>query len=386
MVKRRAPEPSLPMPFREGVHLNIPPNVYFEAQAIGSSDLKTLYWQPESWWLSSWANTRRRASKWKPSTRRSHFELGDALHTLVLEGEEAFRRRIAVEPDPDRSGWITTPLELKRALRERGVEVSGAAGPELEKLARRHNLAWLYLPTARQHFEAAKRAGRPSLTEEQAAQVRFTARLILDHPELGPALNGAGGLSEVAVFWRREEDPDTLMRAKFDRIRPGRLLDLKSLSNWRGKDRDGAIRDTIEQNEYGLQRRLYQGEAFARFQEFVKAGQVFYWGDDGEPARARGEDLNLLERIAEKPATWVWVFAQFRNESPGSERAAGVASRWLKPEGRMWDEAGQKIEEALENFRRLRATFGMGREWSFIDETKELIDSDIRSRLKQEIR
>lgn len=385
MGKRRNAEHGLPLPIAEGVHLCIPPNVYFEAQAIGSSDLKTLYWQPESWWLQSWANLRRRG-KFKGTARKSHFELGDALHTLVLEGEDVFSRRYVLEPDEEDGKWIRTPQDAKRVLQDKGVDTAGVYGPDLERLARRHGLANHYWKIAAAEFDRAQKSGRPSLTEDQAARVRFTAHLITSHPELGPALCGPGGLSEVAVFWRRPEDPDTLMRAKFDRLRPGRMLDLKSLSNWRGKDRDGAIRDTIEQNEYGIQRRLYQGEAFAAFQEAVRDGRIYFWAEDGEPARPRAADRELLEAIAAKPTTWVWVFAQLRNEAAGNERAAGVASRWLKPEGRIWEEAGQKIEEALENFRRLRGEFGLSQEWAFIDETKELIDSDIRSRTKQEIR
>lgn len=384
-MAKRSPPPSLPMPISEGVHLNIPPNVYFEAHAIGSSDLKTLYWQPESWWYSSWANARRR-TRLKSSARKSHFELGDALHTLVLEGEEVYRRRFVLEPDEDAGHWIRSPQELKRELREMGVDVAGAYGPALEKLARRAGLANRYWETAWASYEAAQRAGRPSLTEDQDMRVRATARLITTHPELGPALYGPGGLSEVAVFWRRESDPDTLMRAKFDRIRVGRILDVKTLSNWRGKDRDGAIRDTIEQNEYGIQRRLYQGEAFPELVRFVREGKVYFWADDGEPARPHKEDRELLERIAEKPTVWAWVFAQLRQDAAGQERAPGVAARWVKAEGRMWTEAGEKIEEALENFRRLRAEFGTGREWVFVDETKELIDSDIRSRRKEELK
>lgn len=383
MSKRPAP-PSLPMPVREGVHLCIPPNVYFEAQAIGSSDLKTLYWTPESWWYSSWANQRRRVKM--RSARSAHFELGEALHTLVLEGEEAYRRRFTLEPDPDDPNWIRTPQELKRALREMGKDVAGAYGAELEKLARRAGLANRYWATAWANFERAQNAGRPSLTEDQDMRVRATARLITTHPELGPALCGPGGLSEVAVFWRRESDPDTLMRAKFDRLRPGRMFDVKTLSNWRGKDRDGAIKDTIEANEYGIQRRLYQGEAFDALRQAVTDGRVYFWAEDGEPARVHNADRELLEKIAERPATWVWVFAQLRDDAAGKERAPGVAARWVRPEGRMWEEAGQKIEEALENYRRLRAEFGAGREWVFIDETKELIDSDIRSRVKQELK
>ena len=246
MGKRRNAEPGLPLPIAEGVHLCIPPNVYFEAQAIGSSDLKTLYWQPESWWLQSWANLRRRG-KFKGTARKSHFELGDALHTLVLEGEDVFSRRYVLEPDEEDGKWIRTPQDAKRVLQDKGVDTAGVYGPDLERLARRHGLANHYWKIAAAEFDRAQKAGRPSLTEDQAARVRFTAHLITSHPELGPALCGPGGLSEVAVFWHRPEDPDTLMRAKFDRLRPGRMLDLKSLSNWRGKDRDGAIRDTIEQ-------------------------------------------------------------------------------------------------------------------------------------------
>ena len=64
-------------------------------------------------------------------------ELGDALHTLVLEGEDVFSRRYVLEPDEEDGKWIRTPQDAKRVLQDKGVDTAGVYGPDLERLARR---------------------------------------------------------------------------------------------------------------------------------------------------------------------------------------------------------------------------------------------------------
>lgn len=371
---------NLQMP--EGVHLDISDDAYFGARAIGSSDLKTLYWQPESWWFQSYLNPRRRMRV--KAFRKQALDLGTALHDLVLLGEEAYQARFIFEPDEESGHWLMTPLEVKAELRKMGKNVDQVYGWKLNEMAKRAGLGPRVWEVAWTTFANAKKAGDPYLTEDEDMRVRHTARLLLGHPELKDAFRGKG-LSEVAVFWRRPEDPDTLLRAKFDRIALQRMFDLKSLGNWRGRDIDGAIEQSIQDQDYGIQRRFYH-EAFLKLIEFVLEGRVHAWAPDGGSRPVIKQDREILSAIAAGgPATWVWVFVQLRNDTVGQERAPMIIPRWHRPEGRIWNEGGVKIQVALESYRRLRAEFGLDQPWAKIDEAKELTDSDVRSRVKREI-
>lgn len=384
MKRKPADQASLNLQMPEGVHIGIPDEAYFNASAIGSTDLKTLYWQPESWWYASHLNLRRR-QKLK-SARKAALDLGTALHDLVLLGEDAYKARFTFEPDADDPRWIMTPVQLKKILRDQGVNVAGVLGKNLDALARKHGLAPRVWWMAWASFESVKRAGKPYLTEDEDMRIRHTARLVLNDPEVGQVFRDPAGMSEVAVFWRRPEDPDTLLRAKFDRIALQRMFDLKSLGNWRGRDIDGAVADAIETQDYGIQRRFYD-EAFRKLIEFVAEGRIHGWTDDGQTTFKPGKEARAtLEAIAAGgPATWVWVFVQLRNDNYGQERAPMCVVRWHRPEGVIWNEAGEKIETALANYRRLRSAFGLGNPWTLIDQAKELKDSDIRSRKKREL-
>lgn len=367
----------------EGVHLDMPDEAYFGARAIGSSDLKRLYWQPESWWYASFLNPRRRMRV--KNFRKQALDLGTALHDLVLLGEDAYRERFVFEPDADHPHWLTTPLEVKAELRKMGKNVDQVYGWKLNDMAKRAGLGPRVWDIAWTTFDQAKKAGSPYMTEDEDMRVRHTARLILEHKELGHAMRGPTGLSEVAVFWRRPEDPDTLLRAKFDRLDLQRMFDLKSLGNWRGRDIDAAIADAIEQNDYGIQRAFYD-EAFRYLVEFILAGNLHAWAPDGGSRPVGKTDRDKLRAIADAgPAVWVWIFVQLRNDTVGQERAPMIEPRWHRPEGRIWAEGKAKVEDALASYRRLRDAFGVDQPWARIGNTLELKDSDIRSRTKREL-
>lgn len=368
------------MPMREGVHLRLPRERFDDAGALGAEDLRILYWQPQSWWAQSPHNPDRRVKL--ASARRAAMDLGHALRTLVVEGAEAYRAAFAFQPDEDRSGWIRTPVELKRALADLGENVRGVWGDDLYRLARKRGIANRVWDMAWSRFESARRT-RPLLSEDDDRRVRFTADLIANHKDLGQVMRG--GLSDVSVLWRREEDPDTLLRFRFDVLRVQRIFHLNQIGNWRGRNIDAAIADAIEQSEFGIQHRLGV-EAFEAFRRFVRAGQTFIYADDGEFAFLTDEDRSLLKQISQAgDPLWIWVFVQLRNDVFGQERAAVVAPRGHFPEGRLWDEAGEKINAALDSFRRLRAEHTLARPWSLVDDLKELVDADVRSRMKKEL-
>jgi hypothetical protein len=378
-MSRRADQPSLTLPMREGVHLHLPRDRYDEARAIGADDLKVLYWQPQSWWFQSDYNARRRVKL--KSARRAALDLRDALRSLVLGGEGAYRDRFAFQPDEDSPHWIKTPVDLKKALADMGVDVRGVWGEKLFALARKKGIANRVWDIAWSAFESSRRI-KPHLSEADDMRVRDTAALIDQHDDLGPAMRG--GLSEVSVFWRREDDPDTLLRARFDKLRVKRIYSLELIGNWRGRDIDAAIGDAIDQADHGVERRL-AAEAFDAFCRFVNDGKIFVYADDGQPAFLLGEARALLKQIADAGAAeWFWIFVQLRNDAFGHERAPAIVPRFHLPAGRIWNDAGLKIEAALDAYRKLRGEFSLERPWALVDDVKELVDADVRSRLKKE--
>jgi hypothetical protein len=376
-------QPDLPLQVAEGCHLHMPESVYFGARALGSSDLKALYWDAASWWAASVHNPNRRQPQ--RMTRAVGKDMGSGLHTLVLEGEDAYTSRFVVEPDSQSNRYARTRQAIIKLLAERGIKIARGDFDmgRLYAHVRRAGIGHLVWDVAYADYEKAKREGRTIITTDEDRRLRYTAHLISRHKELGAAFQG--GLSEVSVFWRRPEDPATLLRARFDYLRVRRMYDLKSLGNWSGRDIGAAVARAIEDHDYGIQRRLY-AEAWERMAEFVAAGQVHAWAPDGGGSPVRAEERGFLERIAAAGAPeWVWVFVQMPVDDIGHERGAIVAPRWHAPQGRLWDESGRKIEQALDDYRRFRDDRGLAQPWAWVDGLKELTDADLRVRTKKEI-
>lgn len=380
-ARRKTAEPeqaALPMPVAEGVHLSMPESAYFSAGALGSTDIKTLYWDAPTWWAASRFNLDRREPE--RMTRSVAKNLGTGLHSLVIEGEAAYTTKFVVEPDAASNRYAKTRKAMIDLLAEKGIRVPRGEFDmgRLYGLIRREGLGHLVWHTAYGDYEKARGEGREHITTDEDRRLRFTASLIRKHPQVGPAFQG--GLGEVSVFWRRPEDPATLMRARIDYLRVRRMLDLKTIGNWRGRDIDGAIRQAIEDFDYDIQRRLYV-EAFEQLVQFVAEGRVFAWGDN-----IRAEDRELLTRIAAGGMPeWIWVFVQLRVDDIGRERAAIVAPRFHRAEGRIWDQAGEKIEAGLSAYRSFRDSIGLHRPWSVVEDAKQLVDEDIRTRTKKEM-
>lgn len=373
----------LNLPVLEGCHLNMPDSAYFAVDALGSTDMKALYWDAPSWWAQSRWNRNRKITR--GAARRSGKDLGTALHVLVIQGVEVYEAAYTIEPDDARSDWLRTRDEIRAALREKGVEIPKGMFDDaaINRLVRRHGIAHKVFDVARLDYEAARRAGRLHVTEDEDRRLRYTAALIHEDPALGPAFKG--GLGEVAVFWRREDDPSILFRAKFDYIRRRRIFDLKKIGNSRGRDPDTAIRIAIDEYDYDIQRRLYP-EAWERMAEFVASGQVHAWAADGERARVLGHERETLEDIvAAGTPEWCWVFVQLPVDDVGQERGAVVAPRFHLPEGRFWDAGGRKIASALSNYRKFRDELGFDRPWRVVQEAYVLTDDDIRGRERREI-
>jgi hypothetical protein len=378
-----SPQGQLPLQLPEGVHLRLPARMYEEAHAIGADDLRLLYWDPTSWWAQSEHNPHRHAPR--RLARRYQRNTTDALRILVTQGDEAYAAAFTIEPDDARSDLARTRDEIRTLLRGKGVEIPKGdfSDRTMWGLVRKHGLSHRVFEVARADYEAARRAGRRNLSEHDDRRLRETARMIRAHGDLGPALTG--GVFEATVLWRREEDPGALLCARFDYLRRRRIYDLQRVTTTGARDIDGAIRRTIEENDLEISRRLLP-EAWERMADFLAEGQVYAWDESGERAAVLSADRDLLKSYVDAGAPeFVWIFVQLPVDEIGAEKGVVVAPRWHRPEGRIWEAGAEKIDAALEAYRAFRGRFALARQWAVIDDTKELVDADIRTRLKREM-
>lgn len=360
-----------------GLYLNLPEEIYFGQNALGSSDLKTLLRAPADWWYGSRHNPDREEAD--DSKARI---LGRALHALMLEGTQAYEGRISVEPDPrDYPDLAKTTEDIKTLLTEAGVEFKAKDNKgELVRLAVEAGFGdrvWDHI-TAK-HVENVQLFGKMPLSSAQDRALRHMAGLVEKEPTIGSALRQ--GIPEASVFFEDPAWPGILFRARLDTTAPSMTIDLKTLSNWKGRSIPDMARRQIEEFEYDIQRRFYD-DARQWMRRFIVSGDIHVWHESCEPGEFYDvealdmETINLLAEIANTNTwNWVWLFYQMRDDK--AHKAPVVIPRWHAPEGEVYEEAGRKIVRALENYNDFVNRFGFEQPWCHIEETLELEDSDL---------
>lgn len=370
--KPKAAQAPLPLAINEGVHLNLPDEIYFEQHALGSSDFHVLDKDTPSWWYGSAFNPERRDQR----RRNRALVFGSALHALLLEGENTYARRFIVAPDAEKS-FAESRKEILELLAKRGARVpAGKDSFDWGKLlgaVREAGVSHLVRQTAQAEYEAAKRAGFQTITEDEDRRLRRMAYHIGQHHDLGPSLKK--GFSEVSVFWRPENRPHILLRARFDKLLTGFTIDLKTFSNPRDDSPEDATLHAITNNGYDIQAEHYR-DARVQFARFVKEGAVYAWSvEQGQLQRATvlARQKTDLKEIAEfADWVWVWIFYQVQNDDAGSERAPVVVPWHTKPSGEMFENARAAIDRALDNYTAWVERAGLSQPWAEIHPIRQL--------------
>ncbi|MEM1088153.1 MAG: PD-(D/E)XK nuclease-like domain-containing protein [Pseudomonadota bacterium] len=368
------------MTLQPGLYLDLPEDVYFHQDSLGSSDLKKLLRAPADWWYSSRHNPDREQAD--DSNARI---LGRALHALMLEGVQAYEARFAVEPDPrDYPGICKTTDEIKAMLKQCDIHVpSKGVKSDYVQIAvdnRLGNRVWDHL--IRHHVQDVEVFGKTPIKAAQDRALRSMADIVENEPSVAGGLQS--GIPEVSVFFERESHPGLLFRARFDSLSPNMTMDLKTLSNWKNRTVADMARRQIEEFEYDIQRRFYD-EAREAARQFITQDKVFLCGH-GPDGRSIDflEGLDVLEpRIAKTLRqiadtdlwVWVWLFYQMRDDKAG--KAPVCVPRFHLPEGEVWDEAGKKIDRALEHYQDFMSRFGPDNPWCHIEPALELEDADL---------
>ncbi|MEL6323784.1 MAG: hypothetical protein AAFQ84_06100 [Pseudomonadota bacterium] len=343
---------------RPGVYLNLPEDVYFSVDALGSSDLKTLYRDPSSWWYGS----RHNPDRVEPERER-YLNIGSALHALLLEGENAYRGRFCIEPQPS-PDLAKTVGDITALLTGAGVEIPNKAlKGELVKLAGDNGLGDRVWDYVRGDFLFQQTRGKIPLTAREDRAIRQMAALIELHPEIGESLRGA--LREVSVFWR---DGDVMLRARFDGLTPAWIADIKSISGWQGRTLAHMVARQIVEMDYMLQRAHYE-VARREMRGFILEGHV-HGADD--------QQADILREIAARDTwRWVWIFQRVRDDAQKRPKSPIVVPRFHDPVGEAFDMQFERIQQALTNYRSYRDTVGFDTPWMEALPVEEITDEDL---------
>lgn len=345
-----------------GIHLGLPEDDYFAARALGSSDLKKLAADPLDWWAGSNLNPDRFDAPVRTSDADT-LTLGKAVHCIVLEGEDAFDGQFCVKPDRDSSPSKRDIAGMRRHLSAKGVTTHVyITAPEAQTLCRQHGIR--LFEDLEEVFKINHGQGNKTpITQHQYDRARKIAAAMARAPELAGLQQG--GLAEVSVFWERD---GVLLRARFDRLLPRFILDLKTITpSYNDTDFISACMWQIANYRYDMQAVLYC-EARRAARDLLAKGLV-YGGTKDERAA-----LKKLLKVDEDPTgadgwTWLWLFIQVPNDQAGKGRAfkalpiAPTADAGWQT---IADNAKADIDRALEGYKSCAAQFANGEPWQDI--------------------
>lgn len=274
---------------RLGIYFNLPPIEYHEDKALGSSDMKTLAFQPhEYWWDSPMNPVRPQKNDYTPAK-----VFGSALHYRVLLGQEEYGKRYR-----EGGGAKTT--------------VPDAAYDKvlIEELGRKDFDNW----TKDSKALCLRKANIELLTNTQWREVEVAAAMITKNPNLKEAFSN--GAPECAVFW---EDEGVRKKALIDYLKLGASVDLKSFrpTATRAQEYDKSVFRAMSDYMYYVQAAHYMSGR-ASMAEHLKAGRVYNW---------TGNDSWLVKCAEALNPPFMFVFYK----ASGAPLAKGYGIRWASP-------------------------------------------------------
>lgn len=197
----------------DGVYFNLPLDAYLADPAIGGSGLKKLMANPPDWW---WERPENPLWTERPSEGRA---LGSVIHTLVLEGPDAYARRYVVAPDrADFPGAIATTEDAKEWLRSRDLKLTGAKSDLLDRIRDADATAPIW-----DDILAGVVQGRELIDPDADRYARLVAQFVRCDPDFAKLLSN--GLAEVTIVWT--DDNGVRCKARIDWWGPDGITELK---------------------------------------------------------------------------------------------------------------------------------------------------------------
>lgn len=323
------------------VIFGMPEEEYHKHPALGSSGVRDLLVSPLTFWAKSGLNPD------KEEEETDAKDYGKAYHKLILEGTAAFHAVYAEELDP-----ADYPKHLKTGeqLRECCTKLSLAKSGTLAEMSKRIREADLHIPLWVELMEEdhAKHKDKIMLSKKDMKRIGLGERAMKSS---AGAEMIEGGHSEVSIFWIDQES-GVPCKARFDKLKPNHINDLKTFSNSLAKNLEKAVHDSITNYKYAIQARMYI-DGLARVLEAIDDPRL---GNLGKPVRYS----LIFQESGAAPNVVIRDFEQF---NPSGENA-------------YWQKAEIDYRTALAIYAQCSAKYG-AEPWVEAPPRRALHDSDL---------
>lgn len=342
----------------DGVYFNLPNEAYQADPALGSSDLKECLLQVVQW------HGKKRNPVWKEHLRPKgkdadvesiHTAFGSALHCAVLE-PDAFDDRYMIEPEAP--NWPETIDQIRLAVQASGnghflPSSKSAPKAHYEAAARRANIKTMSDWAEEKRLMAE---GRIQISAKWKFELLTLQRVIERHSVAGKWVRG--GRSELSVFWTDEHG--CRFKCRFDYLRIRTVCDIKTYGIKKGSSPIESFLKAVADFAYDLSAVWYMRARTDVLPKLVKAGAIFEVMDaeevDGEWIvnfeEAAPADVEFMDKVAAYDSpVWAWL-ACVKFGIPEADIVE------FSPDLMAWRSAEIQIDQAIQNYRDMRARFG----------------------------
>lgn len=335
-----------------GIYFGMPFEEYLADDALGSTDLKALLFNPVQWRFKKMQELRIALGlEDDDKTREADTvaqRFGHAVHTMVLEPEH-FDDRYVASPTPP-ADLITTRDQLRMAIEEitgRACTLpKSAAHLDHVMEARRHGVTGLREDWEFDRIELVN--GREELSRRWMSTLNLINKM-MDMPRADYENKSlrevvlTNGMSEVSIFW--VDETGVRLKARFDYLRVKAVVDVKTYAARDDQEIIEAFWSAVARWGHDMQAEHYQ-DARAQIPGLVERGLV---SGDHDPV--------WLKKVADytKRPTWVWLAVQTVGMPEVDELRF--------PAEMISAAAAYQVQMAKENFRQYRDRFGLEQPW-----------------------
>lgn len=283
----------------DGVYFRMPEAQYHALHRLSASGIKNILVSIPNFWAKSWMNKDRRDGDDDTPAKI----LGSAYHVAIFEPETLARRYVGKPNWDNFPGILMTDTAVKAELKAMGAPQTKTGELALDRARRLADLGCQKpIKSIIEDQFNQDLDDRTAIDHIYFDQIHRDIDRIAENPEIQELVTG--GESEVTILWTC---PDTgiKMKARIDKLKADKFVDLKSFANANGKPTKQCITDAIKYNRYYLSMRQYQ----------VAIGMIGSLPavdiSDDDPRHA------LLDQIAEiKTPHDAWLFFQEKDGIP----------------------------------------------------------------------
>lgn len=332
-----------------GIYFGEPEDQYHKDDALGSTSLKELVLDPVEYQHQRLHGGEKRetfALKW-----------GSAIHCRTLEGRASMAERFPISPAvTDYEKPLITVDHLRAHCKLLGVKASGTKKEDYIRAVRDFDQDVVIWDEIMAKFEADN-VGRTIIPREALEHIERAAQWMQRDKRLGPVMEDGtftAGASEVSIFY---EESGVRLKARLDHLLSHAVADLKSFRPFFAERVRPAAMKAVARMRYDLQAAAYI-RALKAAAKLYADGKVFNCPYPPEFLASVFQALEIAEQDPrhDDALKWIWVLIKASGAPQPIVAQFDLGSMIFKT-------AAMEIDDAINNYRKYVAKFGLDQDW-----------------------